>query len=144
MWPNTTQEGSIYPSSKLWEGLSKGASFLFWLSSLPKIMNIPDIHQDWKRSSSWSFKARFHPKASKNRNQDAFVDLNTPLLQYLIYSSQILRAKFWVPIKQPLHHYTFQGIVLISKPHFDGFKILQVYFKLCFWKAQYTDICQKH
>ena len=35
----------------------------FWLSSHPKIINIPDIHWDQKQSSLWSFKPRSHPKA---------------------------------------------------------------------------------
>ena len=103
MWLNTTQEGLIYPSSRIWEGLTKCAPLSFWLSSLLKIIDIPDIHWNQKQSSLWSFKPRSHPKAYKNEKRCLYISKNASSalsvdLELLKASSKVMssnKEKFW-------------------------------------------------
>merc|ERR1712035_209197 len=52
------------PLSRIWEGLNNGAHLSLGLSSLPKTINIPDIHWGRKPLFMSSFGARFHLKRS--------------------------------------------------------------------------------
>ena len=96
-----TQEDLICPLSRIWEGLNNGAHLSLGLSSLPKIINIPDIHWGRKPLFMSSFEARFHLKRSEIRKQDASKAKKTHLLRLkVIQSAQNLQANLKLPFSK--------------------------------------------